>query len=52
MRFLLFEHKVVGGAPEGSKTKAAKKGEGGGGEHKAQGTGLDFRHAPDLTVRP
>ena len=23
-----------------------------GGEHKARGTGSDFRHAPDLIVRP
>ena len=24
----------------------------GGGKRKKQGTGSDFRHAPDLTVRP
>ena len=28
------------------------KGLQGGGERKARGTGLDFRDAPDLTVRP
>ena len=27
-------------------------GGGGGGEREARGTGSDFRHAPDLTVRP
>ena len=27
-------------------------GRGGGGEHEARGTGSDFKHAPDLTVRP
>ena len=27
-------------------------GRGGGGEREVQGTGSDFRHAPDLTVRP
>ena len=26
-------------------------GVGGGGEHKAQGTGSDFKHSPDQTVR-
>ena len=34
------------------QTSQKRGGGGGGGECEARSTGSDFRHAPDLTVRP